>query len=374
MAIQLFQATAGQEVPLGPFIDADGNALTGLTIANTDIKIWKGGATALVNKNSGGATHMANGVYYAVFDATDTNSWGSLVIYCHPAGALPVRVECYIEESNSFYKRLNFFSSLIFAQATGTPTTTTIPITLHYPTQAASSQSGEYVGLLVYDALVGGAASRVSAYNGTTKTLTVDPPFPVAPGAGAYLFLVAGAPGVLADGAITAPKIGADAFTAAKFAADVTTELQAGLATAAALATVSGLVDDLETRLSAVRAGYLDNLSGGAVATAAALATVNAYVDELESRLTAARAGYLDSLNSGAPLSAAAVDAILDEAVEGSLTLRQAQRLMLAALAGIANGGGTTTVNFRDMANSKNRITMTTDANGNRTAVTRDAT
>ncbi len=54
MAIQLFQTTAGQEIPLGPFLDdTDGKtAETGLTIANTDIKLWKTGATSLVSKNS----------------------------------------------------------------------------------------------------------------------------------------------------------------------------------------------------------------------------------------------------------------------------------------------------------------------------------
>ena len=108
------------------------------------------------------------------------------------------------------------------------------------------------------------------------------------------------------------------------------------------------------------------------LATAAALATVNAYVDELESRLTSARAGYLDNLNSGVPLSAAAVDAVHDEVVEGSLTLRQATRLMLAALTGKSSGGGSSTITFRDVADTKNRISATIDANRNRTAVTRD--
>ena len=149
-------------------------------------------------------------------------------------------------------------------------------------------------------------------------------------------------------------------------------DVQSGLATAAALTTLSGLVDDLEGRRTAARAGYLDNLSAGAVATAAALATVNTYVDELESRLTAARAGYLDSLNSGVSLSAAAVDAVLDDVMEGSLTVRQALRIMLAALAGKSAGGGTGTFTYRDIADTKNRISATVDANRNRTAVTRD--
>jgi hypothetical protein len=68
MTWPLRQSTASQEIPLGPFVDStDGNtAETGLTIANTDIKLQKAGATAQVNKNSGGATHIATGDYYAL--------------------------------------------------------------------------------------------------------------------------------------------------------------------------------------------------------------------------------------------------------------------------------------------------------------------
>jgi len=56
------------------------------------------------------------------------------------------------------------------------------------------------------------------------------------------------------------------------------------------------------------------------------------------------------------------------------MTLRQALRILLAASAGKSSGGGTSTVNFRDLADSKNRISATVDSNGNRTSVTLDAT
>ena len=64
---------------------------------------------------------------------------------------------------------------------------------------------------------------------------------------------------------------------------------------------------------------------------------------------------------------------LLDEAngVETSLTLRQAMRLLTAALAGkLAIAGSTVTI--RDINDTKNRITATTDANDERTAVTID--
>lgn len=96
--IELRQSTASQEIPLGYFVDStDGNTEeTGLTIANTDIKIWKTGATTLANKNSGGATHISNGLYYCVLDATDTDTIGPLVVFVHVSGALAVRVECVV--------------------------------------------------------------------------------------------------------------------------------------------------------------------------------------------------------------------------------------------------------------------------------------
>lgn len=106
--IFLRQSTASQEVVLGYFVDStDGNTEeTGLTIANTDIKIWKSGATTLANKNSGGATHISNGVYYAVLDATDTDTVGGLVILVHVSGALAFRLEAHVLEEavyDAFY-------------------------------------------------------------------------------------------------------------------------------------------------------------------------------------------------------------------------------------------------------------------------------
>ena len=104
MTIYLKQSTASQEVPIGPFVDStDGvTAETALTIANTDIKIWVAGATTLANKNSGGATHISGGIYYAVLDATDTATLGSLKIFVAVSGALACVVECIVMAANIY--------------------------------------------------------------------------------------------------------------------------------------------------------------------------------------------------------------------------------------------------------------------------------
>lgn len=88
-------ATASQEILLGPFLDDDDGVTqkTGLTIANTDIKLFKTGGTALGNKNSGGATEIATGFYYATLDATDTDTLGPLVIVVQMTDCLCVRHE-----------------------------------------------------------------------------------------------------------------------------------------------------------------------------------------------------------------------------------------------------------------------------------------
>ena len=57
---------------------------------------------------------------------------------------------------------------------------------------------------------------------------------------------------------------------------------------------------------------------------------------------------------------------------EGSLDLQEMLRIIVAAVAGKASGGGTATIKFRDLADTKDRITATVDVNGNRSVVTVD--
>jgi len=110
----LRQSTAAQYIPLGQFVDSvDGaTAETGLTIANTDIKLWRG--TTLTSKNSGGATHIATGDYYAILDATDTATVGPLKITVKMSGALTVQLMCYVYEEA-------VYDLMFAASATGSP-------------------------------------------------------------------------------------------------------------------------------------------------------------------------------------------------------------------------------------------------------------
>lgn len=87
----LKQSTASQSRLIGPFVDDTDfkTAETGLTIANTDIKLRANGTT-LSNKNSGGGTHQVNGMYSLTWDATDTANVGELAFSVVVSGALQV--------------------------------------------------------------------------------------------------------------------------------------------------------------------------------------------------------------------------------------------------------------------------------------------
>jgi hypothetical protein len=75
---------------------------------------------------------------------------------------------------------------------------------------------------------------------------------------------------------------------------------------------------------------------------------------------------------SGYSLSDVGIDGILDEVVEGTLTFREMLRLFMSVLSGKTAGGGTVTLTARDVADTKNRITATVDANGNRSTIVLD--
>ncbi len=109
----LRQATASQSRSLGPFLDDTDfkTPETGLTIANTDIKLLINGA-ASANKNSGGGTHRANGVYGVTFDATDTATVGEIFVSVGVSGALPVFATFVVLEEA-------IYDALFAASATG---------------------------------------------------------------------------------------------------------------------------------------------------------------------------------------------------------------------------------------------------------------
>lgn len=76
----------------------------------------------------------------------------------------------------------------------------------------------------------------------------------------------------------------------------------------------------------------------------------------------------------GLPSAASTATAVMGSVIEGTTTLTESMRLQNAVLLGKVSGAGTGTEVFRDLADTKDRVTSTVDPSGNRTAVVRDAT
>ena len=120
---------------------------------------------------------------------------------------------------------------------------------------------------------------------------------------------------------------------------------------------------DIKTRLpAALVSGRIDASVGAmaaAVVTAAAVAT-----------------GAIDADALATDAVTEIANGLLDQAagIETSMTVRQALRLILSMAVGKLSGAATATNTFRDTTDAKNRIVATVDSDGNRTAVTLDAT
>lgn len=143
--------------------------------------------------------------------------------------------------------------------------------------------------------------------------------------------------------------------------------------------TFDGRLNDIHDTIDAVKA-VTDNLpdSGALTTIQADLDNPNQYKASGFSTHAAADVWTVGTRaltdKAGFALSAAGIDSIIDEVIEGTTTLRQAIKLFTAALVGKSSGGGTATLKFRDIGDGKDRITATVDSNGNRTAMTLDAT
>lgn len=342
------QSTASQSRSIGPFVDDTDfkTAETGLTIANTDIKLMINGA-ASANKNSGGGTHRANGVYGLTFDATDTATVGEIFVSVVVAGALPVFATFVVLEEA-------VYDALFAASAPGYGTAQTGDSFARLGAPAGASVSADVAGVqsdtndiqtripaaLVsgrIDASVGAMASGVL----TATAIAAD----------------AITAAKIADGAIDAATFAAGAINAAAIASDAITD--AKVASDVTIASVTGAVGSVTGAVGSVTGNV-----GGSVASVAA--------GGITASSIAADAIGASELAADAVTEIAA--GVLAAVVEGSITVAQSLRLSNAGIGGKASGLATATAVYRDAGDSKDRITATVDASGNRTAVTLDLT
>lgn len=99
MSIILRQSTA-VDVMAGPFVDeTDGSTPeTGITMGASNIRLSKNAANFSGKSDSTAGVHVENGFYRIEFNATDTNTVGSLVMFIQTFENLPVFHEYQVVE------------------------------------------------------------------------------------------------------------------------------------------------------------------------------------------------------------------------------------------------------------------------------------
>lgn len=296
MALPLKYNTASQTIIIGPFLDStDGvTAETGLTIANTDIKLIKHGGTSTTNKNSGGATHIANGYYYATLNASDTDTVGRLNIYCTMSGACPVWHEFVV------------LPAVVFDSLYAGTDTLQVDVTQISGSNVSTSTAQLGVNLVN---IAGSAVSTSSAQLGV-NVVNADG---TAWGSGAITA------NSIASNAITDAKINTGAITAAKFAS--------GALDAAALATDAA------------------NEIGTAVwATATRTLTAATNITSTGGTIALNGSGYVTYSNTAPPTAAAIADAVWDETSTGHTDTGKAGAKIWTDIPAILDDTGTSGV------------------------------
>jgi hypothetical protein len=188
------------------------------------------------------------------------------------------------------------------------------------------------------------------------------------------------------------------AGTAGKIVGD---NINATISSRASQASVDTIDDFLDTEIAAILADtnelQTDWADGGrldlildARASQASVNTLDDFVDTEVAAILAAVDTEVAAIKAKTDLIPAApaatgdiptanqnADALLDRSagIETGLTPRQAFRLIAAAVAGKLSGAATVTVTIKNaVADDKNRIVATVDADGNRSAITYDLT
>jgi hypothetical protein len=171
----------------------------------------------------------------------------------------------------------------------------------------------------------------------------------------------------------------------------VNTNLNATISSRASQTSLDTVDDLLDTEVAAIfnriGAPVGASISADIAAVKTQTAAIETDTQDIQTRLPAAlvsgrmdssvgamAANVLTAAATAADFGAEVADAVLDEVVEGTITLRQFTRGFGAALLGEVSGAATTTMVFRDASDTKTRITATVDSDGNRTALTLDLT
>lgn len=317
MGLWLKQSTA-VDFLAGPFIDdGDGKtAETGLTITQAEVRLSKNGGNMAQKNEATALSHDELGMYVCKLNTTDTNTLGTLQVTIWESGALMVYHEFMVVTANVY----DTLCSTDILQS---------DLTQMGGVAQSATDLKDFA-----DAGYNPATDKVTGVLLCDQTTLVD-----------------------------TTTTNTDLVTAAA----VNTAVEAG-----DLALV--LADTNEVQASLANGGFTDLLIDAILA------------DTGELQTDWANGGRLDNLLDACALEATVAalnditaDMVWDEVMDTNApananSARELVNLIAGVLAGKSSGGGTATIVFRDLGDTKNRQSATVTAVGNRTAVTVDGT
>ena len=316
-----------------PILDADGDLVTGAT--GLDSEVSKDGGTFADCTNEATEIATSSGVYYLDLTATEMNAdTVAVIVKTSSSGAKTTVLVIYPLEDGDIVANMTQVGGQT-AAASGTVT---------FPAATLASTTGA----------VGSVTAGVTVSTNNDKTgYSLTQAFPTN-----FASL-----GINSSGHISRVTL-----------VDTTT-------TNTDMRGTDGAA--LASAWTSTRAGYLDSvlLAANSNRTVQVTGSNHVAADLHESQVgsihaTTFDAGAIDAAALATDAANEIADALLDraDAIETGLTLRGAIRLDTAALAGKLSGAAGTTVTIRNVGDTKARITATVDADGNRSAVTTDAT
>jgi hypothetical protein len=327
-----------------------GTAVTGLTIVLIDATdgtaVTSGTASAFVTIDGGtqaaatnAPVHEGNGQWSLSLTAAEMTGKIVGVLFTH-ADAIPVNVTLstvQVDPDDATDLGLTNLDATVSSRAS----------------QASLDTVDNFVDTEITTLISGQATilSTAAAIQAKTDNLPASP-------------AAVGSAMTLAPGSVTATAIATDAIDADALSADAVAAIQAGLSTL-----------DAASAATAVWAAGTRTLTAGTNIVLAKGTGVTGFTDLDAAGIRTAvglASNDLDTQLGTLPTAAEIVTAIGAMTVEGAITLLMSARGWNAVLLGKANGLDTSTANYRDLADTKNRVVATVDADGNRSAVTRD--
>ena len=389
--IPLLYQTSSQKRVIGQIISTDGNTITssGTAIANTDINLWKFNSTALVDKSTGGATYLSDGVWSITFSSDDTDTLGAMIAFTHVSSALVTKDIFHVMAANT-YNSLISTSDYLDVNV----------ISMSSNTISSATISSGAISSLAFSA---GAISTAALSSGAISTLTIS--------TAAWDQAANSIWNAARSGFVSTLTMGYTQSTlnwtniSNEVWANSTRTLSSGAAIwAAATRTLTDLssvalstagLDAIWTAstrsLTSLSSFALSTLSQDAISDAVwanstrRLSTTQSFdlTGGIVGNITGNLSGSVNSVSSAVALltdrssfalSTTAIDNIFGAYVESTETVKDSLKLIRATNVGLSSGGASTQVKFYDATGVVTRITADVSTDGNRTVITTDLT